>query len=321
MCCWCPPTACRTGCTRCRPARRADRTPVVSLDQTRQLADLALDGVPARPVVTGPDAAAAVRAALTAGAAMLAVRAARAGREVPGDDGQLPQGAVPVRPAGRLVPGAQAPAGRSVGGGAQARAAARYAAACLAEGDPDTPVAVALAKAACGDAATLAAQECVQLHGGIGFTWEHPAHLYLKRAKSASTGFGTPDWHRGTLASLADLRPGPGRRDEVGGRRRGGDHRRRPRDRGRAGPAVRRRGRPGGGERPGRGGRAAGGRLDRRRGDARGRGQRRRRGLADRGRGRHARRHRPVLRQRRDRAGRRPGRGRRRSGTPAGRST
>ena len=70
-------------------------------------------------------------------------------------------------------------------------------------------MAVALAKAACGDAATLAAQECVQLHGGIGFTWEHPAHLYLKRAKSASIGFGTPDWHRGTLASLADL-PGPG---------------------------------------------------------------------------------------------------------------
>ena len=73
----------------------------------------------------------------------------------------------------------------------QARAAARYAAACLAAGDPDAPVAVALAKAACSDIAVRAAQECVQLHGGIGFTWEHPAHLYLKRAKSASIGFGT----------------------------------------------------------------------------------------------------------------------------------
>ena len=85
----------------------------------------------------------------------------------------------------------------------QARAASRYAAACLADGDADAPVAVALAKAACGDAATLAAQECVQLHGGIGFTWEHPAHLYLKRATSSSIGFGTPDWHRASLASLA----------------------------------------------------------------------------------------------------------------------
>ena len=43
---------------------------------------------------------------------------------------------------------------------------------------------------------------------GIGFTWEHPAHLYLKRAKSASIGFGTPDLHRASLAWLADL-PAP----------------------------------------------------------------------------------------------------------------
>jgi hypothetical protein len=42
----------------------------------------------------------------------------------------------------------------------------------------------------------VAAQECVQLHGGIGFTWEHPAHLYLKRAKADSIAFGTPDAHR-----------------------------------------------------------------------------------------------------------------------------
>jgi alkylation response protein AidB-like acyl-CoA dehydrogenase len=87
----------------------------------------------------------------------------------------------------------------------QARAAARYAAACLAGGDDDTPVAVALAKSACGDVAVHAAEECVQMHGGIGFTWEHPAHLYLKRAKADSIGFGTSDQHRATLASLANL--------------------------------------------------------------------------------------------------------------------
>ena len=56
------------------------------------------------------------------------------------------------------------------------------AAACLAEQDPDTPVAVALAKADCSDTAVLAGQEMIQLHGGIGFTWEHPAHVYLRRA-------------------------------------------------------------------------------------------------------------------------------------------
>jgi alkylation response protein AidB-like acyl-CoA dehydrogenase len=52
-----------------------------------------------------------------------------------------------------------------------------------------------------------AAQECVQLHGGIGFTWEHPAHLYLKRAKADSIAFGTPDAHRAALASLVNLPP------------------------------------------------------------------------------------------------------------------
>ncbi|HEX5493608.1 MAG TPA: acyl-CoA dehydrogenase family protein, partial [Mycobacteriales bacterium] len=49
--------------------------------------------------------------------------------------------------------------------------------------------------------------ECVQMHGGIGFTWEHPAHLYLKRAKSSSIALGTPDRHRTTLATLVDLAP------------------------------------------------------------------------------------------------------------------
>ena len=69
---------------------------------------------------------------------------------------------------------------------------------------------MALAKAACGDAATLAARECVQLHGGIGFTWEHPAHLYLKRATSSSIAFGTPDWHRAAAGQPGRAAPRPG---------------------------------------------------------------------------------------------------------------
>jgi alkylation response protein AidB-like acyl-CoA dehydrogenase len=185
------------------------RAPVVSLDQTRQLADVTLDNVPGRPVAAGPDAAAAVRAALTAGAAMLAseqLGVAEKCLEI--TVSYLKERYQFARPVGSFQALKHRLADLWVAV-LQARAAARYAAACLSEDDPDTPVAVALAKAACGDAATLAAQECVQLHGGIGFTWEHPAHLYLKRAKSASIGFGTPDWHRATLASLAQL-PGPG---------------------------------------------------------------------------------------------------------------
>ena len=49
----------------------------------------------------------------------------------------------------------------------------------------------------------------IQLHGGIGFTWEHPAHLFLKRAKADSIGFGTADAHRASLAKLANLRAAP----------------------------------------------------------------------------------------------------------------
>uniref|UniRef100_UPI0036F36251 acyl-CoA dehydrogenase family protein n=1 Tax=Fodinicola feengrottensis TaxID=435914 RepID=UPI0036F36251 len=53
--------------------------------------------------------------------------------------------------------------------------------------------------------AVTVAEEAVQLHGGIGFTWEHPAHLYLKRAKSTSLALGTAANHRARLATLVDL--------------------------------------------------------------------------------------------------------------------
>lgn len=66
-------------------------------------------------------------------------------------------------------------------------------------------VAAALAQAYCSGVAVRAAEECVQFHGGIGFTWEHPAHLYLKRAKSASIALGTARHHRAALGELIDL--------------------------------------------------------------------------------------------------------------------
>jgi alkylation response protein AidB-like acyl-CoA dehydrogenase len=50
-----------------------------------------------------------------------------------------------------------------------------------------------------------AAEECVQLHAGIGMTWEHPAHLYLKRAKADEIALGTPGRHKEALAELVGL--------------------------------------------------------------------------------------------------------------------
>jgi alkylation response protein AidB-like acyl-CoA dehydrogenase len=186
------------------------RQPVVSLDATRPLTDLALDAVPGRAVAAGEAAERAVAGALTAGAAMLASELLGvAQRCLDMTVAYVKERRQFARPVGsfQAIKHRLADVWVAV---TQARAAARYAAACLAEGDPDTPVAVALAKAACGDAAVLAAQECVQLHGGIGFTWEHPAHIFLKRAKSASVAFGTPDRHRAVLARLAGLPPPPG---------------------------------------------------------------------------------------------------------------
>ena len=185
------------------------RTPVVSLDMTRQLCEISFDDAQGRPVAIGPAAQAAVHEGLAAGAAILAAEqlglAQRCLDMTVAYVKDRRQFAMQIG-SFQAVKHRLADLWTTI---ALARAASRYAAACLSDGDPDAPVAVALAKSACSDAAVLAAQECVQLHGGIGFTWEHPAHLYLKRAKSASTGFGTPDWHRGTLASLAGL-PGPG---------------------------------------------------------------------------------------------------------------
>jgi alkylation response protein AidB-like acyl-CoA dehydrogenase len=183
-------------------------TPVISLDMTRQLADVTLDNPPARRIAVGQAAERAVDAALAAGAAVIASELlGTAERSLEMTVAYLKERHQFGRPVGSFQALKHRVADLWVGI-AQARAAARYAAACLASGDPDAPVAVALAKACCSDIATLAAQESVQLHGGIGFTWEHPAHLYLKRAKSASIGFGTADRHRQSLAKLVNL-PGP----------------------------------------------------------------------------------------------------------------
>ncbi|MQA95743.1 MAG: acyl-CoA dehydrogenase [Streptosporangiales bacterium] len=83
---------------------------------------------------------------------------------------------------------------------AKARATARNA----AEDDPDE-ITIAVAQAWTSPVTVHAAEECVQLHGGIGMTWEHPAHLYLKRAKADSIALGTQGDHQDTLAKAANI--------------------------------------------------------------------------------------------------------------------
>lgn len=81
-----------------------------------------------------------------------------------------------------------------------AKSAAYYAGWAAAEDNDELPVVSSLAKSYCSEAYFHTAAENIQIHGGIGFTWEHPAHLYFKRAKSSEILFGEPAYHRELLA-------------------------------------------------------------------------------------------------------------------------
>jgi alkylation response protein AidB-like acyl-CoA dehydrogenase len=81
-----------------------------------------------------------------------------------------------------------------------AKSAAYYGMWCASEMNDELPSVASLAKAYCSEAYFHATAENIQIHGGIGFTWEHPAHLYFKRAKSSELLFGDPTYHRELLA-------------------------------------------------------------------------------------------------------------------------
>jgi alkylation response protein AidB-like acyl-CoA dehydrogenase len=80
-----------------------------------------------------------------------------------------------------------------------------YAAWALDENSPEAPLAVSMAKAYVSDAFRRVAAAGIQLHGGIGFTWEHDLHLYFKRAKGSEFTFGDATHHRERVAQLVNL--------------------------------------------------------------------------------------------------------------------
>jgi alkylation response protein AidB-like acyl-CoA dehydrogenase len=186
--------------------RRADGLtvePVVSLDMSRPLFDLTLDGAESETVTT--DGGRCVLQALVTGAALLA------SEQLGVAEWCLDSTVAYTRERkqfGRPVGSFQALKHRLADVWLQvgsARAAARYAAGAVADHSDDTATAASLAQAYCSGVAVHAAQECVQLHGGIGMTWEHPAHLYLKRAKADAIALGTAGRHRAQLGELVDL--------------------------------------------------------------------------------------------------------------------
>jgi alkylation response protein AidB-like acyl-CoA dehydrogenase len=84
----------------------------------------------------------------------------------------------------------------------RARATGYFAALTIAEDDPRRGCAASVAKVAAGDCQRLLAKEGIQLHGGIGYTWEHDMHLYVKRVKANEVLFGSSAAHRAHIAEL-----------------------------------------------------------------------------------------------------------------------
>ncbi|MDQ1042457.1 acyl-CoA dehydrogenase family protein [Streptomyces sp. V4I2] len=190
----------------CEPAEDScSRTPRRVLDETRRQALVEFRGAPATPVGESGE----VTAALDAG------RAALAAEQVGGSGHALDATVEFVaqrQQFGRRIGSFQAVKHRLADvlvALEAARSASAYATACVALASPQLPVAASAAAAVCSETYRLATAEYVQLHGGIGFTWEHPAHLYVRRARSSEVLFGTADHHRTRLAELVGLTTRP----------------------------------------------------------------------------------------------------------------
>jgi alkylation response protein AidB-like acyl-CoA dehydrogenase len=180
-------------------AEGVQREQLAGLDLTRRMARLRLADAPARRLVAEDGAGALGR---TLDAASVALAAEQLG------------GLQRCLDMSVAYAGARAQFGRPIGSFQAikhlcadmhvamelARSAVRFAAWAAAESPDELPVAAALARAYCSEAYFKVAADTIQVHGGIGFTWEHDAHLYYRRAKSSELLFGSPAQARAQLA-------------------------------------------------------------------------------------------------------------------------
>jgi alkylation response protein AidB-like acyl-CoA dehydrogenase len=187
-----------------REAPGVTRAPLAALDLTRRLARVELAGASARRVGTG-DTTEAISHALAL--AVVALASEQAGGAERALEMAVDYAKIRVQ-FGRPIGSFQAIKHKCADMLLQvesAKSAAYFAAWSVAEGSDELPVAAALAKAYCSDAFFHVAAENIQIHGGIGFTWEHDAHLYFRRAKSDQLLFGDPQHHRSHLADLVGI--------------------------------------------------------------------------------------------------------------------
>jgi len=176
-----------------------------TLDQTRKLARLAFDGTPAR-LVGEPGAARAVLDR-TLDVAAIALAAEQLGGGQRALDMAVAYAKVRQQ-FGRPIGSFQAIKHRCADLLLEVeslRSAVGYAAAAVAAGSTEVPVLAPLLKAYASEVYSHVAGENIQIHGGIGFTWEHDAHLYLKRAKASELFLGDASYHRDRLATRIGL--------------------------------------------------------------------------------------------------------------------
>jgi alkylation response protein AidB-like acyl-CoA dehydrogenase len=183
------------------------RTPLPALDQTRKLARLDFDGTPAlRLGDTDTDTGwpALLRTLRQAAVCLAAEQVGGAQRCL-----EMAVGYAKTRTQfGRPIGGFQVIKHRCADlllAVETARSAALYAIEAAAADSAELPMAASLALAHCSEVFSRAASENIQIHGGIGFTWEHDAHLFLKRAKSSEYLLGSVSRHREAVAELMGL--------------------------------------------------------------------------------------------------------------------
>ena len=181
------------------------REPMATMDMTRKMARLSFDNVIGQPVGAQTDGWQIVEQALRLGAVMLAAE------NLGGAQRCLDMAADYARERiqfGRPIGSFQAVKHKLANlliEVEQAKSASYFAAREAASGGDDLPLAASLAKAYTGDAFFHTAADNIQIHGGIGFTWEHPAHLYFKRAKTNQLLLGSSSYHRALVADSVGI--------------------------------------------------------------------------------------------------------------------
>jgi alkylation response protein AidB-like acyl-CoA dehydrogenase len=176
------------------------RTSLPTMDQTRKQARLVFESTPARLI--GTDGGAADSLTKTLDLAAVALAAEQVGGAQHCLDSSVDYAKNRIQ-FGRPIGSFQAIKHKCADMLLEvesAKSAAYYAGWAAAEDSDELPVVASLAKSYCSEAYFHAAAENIQIHGGIGFTWEHDAHLYFKRAKSSELLFGDPAYHRELLA-------------------------------------------------------------------------------------------------------------------------